>query len=189
MNYEGDSYWWNIFHIIKNLLIYAQQLWGQSRRIWCSSKGLMFRGVWRFANLKKTHLSYLMQAEWMCLEIHVLLSHDGVFDFKPIFSWSLYFIKSISVHYIKALSNSGRKKESLVSEATHRTGESKPLIGIGVYTFMNQTNKCYHKRCCSCQTKCIMAVILPSQSFTLSVPILHTVFCVGSSSGFLSVPN
>lgn len=35
---------------------------------------------------KKGKNSSLMQAEWMCLKIHVLLSHGGVFDFKPVFS-------------------------------------------------------------------------------------------------------
>lgn len=79
----------------------------------------------------------------MCLEIRVLLSHRGVFDFKPIFSWSLYFIKSISVHYIKALSTVGKKKK----KKPHRTEESKPLMGIRVYTFMNQRNRCYHNSC------------------------------------------
>lgn len=40
---------------------------------------------------------------------------------------------------------------------------------------MNQTNKCYHQSCCSCQTKCIIAVILPSQRFTHPPQTSHTV--------------
>lgn len=177
-------------HIIK-----TQQLWGQSRGIWWSSKGLMFLGGLKVCKSekkkkegKKTHLSSLMQAEWMCLETRVLLSHGGVFDFKPIFSWSLYFIKSISVHYIKSPLRRWEEKASSYQKPHTELRESKPLIGIGVYTFMNQTNKCYHKSCCSCQPKCIIAVILPSQSFTLSAQILHSVFC-SSAPGFLSVPD
>lgn len=76
-----------------------------------------------------------MQAEWMRLKIHVLLSHGGVFDFKPVFSWSLYFIKSIAVHY--GLANVGKKKKVCI-KATHITGVSKTLIGIVVYTFTNK---------------------------------------------------
>lgn len=50
--------------------------------------GLIFRG---FEDLKKKkkkekHLSSLMQEEWLCLEIRILLSHSGVFDFNTIFS-------------------------------------------------------------------------------------------------------
>lgn len=47
--------------------------------------GLIFRGFEGLQMLKKQHLSSLMQAEWMRLEIRILLSHGGVFDFKPIF--------------------------------------------------------------------------------------------------------
>lgn len=125
-----------------------------------------------------------MQAVSMRLEICILLSHCGVFDFKPIFSWSLYFIKCVSVHYIKALSAiPGRRKKikakkinkSCASKASTQSWleESKPLIEIRVYTFINQTNKCYHKSCCSCQTKCFIAVILCRQRFSLSAEILH----------------
>lgn len=162
---------------------------GGAITVWCF-RGFEGLQIWKE---KKNHLSSLMQAEWMCLEIRVLLSHGGVFDFKPIFSWSSYFIKSISVHYIKSPLYCWEEK-ALHQKPHMELRESKPLPGIGVYTFMNQINKCYQQSCCSCQTKCIIAVILlPSESFTLSVQILHTVFhdCIGSASapGFLSVSD
>lgn len=58
MHYEASSYGWDIFYIIRNLLIYSQQLWRQS----CGGGGrvtVQFWYLWnlvRFANIwgKKT---------------------------------------------------------------------------------------------------------------------------------------